>query len=206
MVLTLIELALIEAVILVVDTKWFSRGTLEVSGNKATVVPSLTLAEAQLSQLKEAAKDRMKTVRIRATVDKDASYWTQAFVKACAVYESSLCELMSVYFDSSGSFMGIAVTSTNPSCISKMDAPAKTFNTTVEVLTTAIGPAPDTKTYLQRLEQEKQEKMRGEKTDNRSFFAKYVSNLHSNALSLPSLARTASTAIALPVSDIAVTH
>ena len=36
---------------------------------------------------------------------------------------------------------------------------------------------PDTQTYIQRLEQEKAEKMRGDKTDNRSFLAKYVSLL-----------------------------
>lgn len=36
---------------------------------------------------------------------------------------------------------------------------------------------PDTQTYIQRLEQEKSEKLRGDKTDNRSFFAKYVSLL-----------------------------
>jgi hypothetical protein len=35
---------------------------------------------------------------------------------------------------------------------------------------------PDTQTYIQRLEQEKAEKLRGDKTDNRSFFAKYVNS------------------------------
>ena len=37
--------------------------------------------------------------------------------------------------------------------------------------------SPDTQTYIQRLEQEKAEKQRGDKTDNRSFFAKYVNIL-----------------------------
>lgn len=35
--------------------------------------------------------------------------------------------------------------------------------------------SPDTQTFILRMEQEKAEKLRGDKTDNRSFFAKYVS-------------------------------
>lgn len=34
--------------------------------------------------------------------------------------------------------------------------------------------SPDTQTYIQRLDQERQEKLKGEGTDNRSFLAKYV--------------------------------
>lgn len=158
------------------NLEWISRGALVVSSKDVISIPSFSLSDSQVSQLKEAAKDPLKLVQIRAKADKDSSDVTYASVRACALYESSLSDLISVYFDSSGSFMGASVTSTNPSCISTiMDAPAKKFNTTVEVLTTALGPVPDTQTYLQRLEQEKQEKLRGDKQDNRSFLAKYVS-------------------------------
>lgn len=37
------------------------------------------------------------------------------------------------------------------------------------------GPVPDTATYIQKLEREKQAREAGEVKDNRSFFAKYVS-------------------------------
>ncbi|RWS16688.1 secreted protein-like protein [Dinothrombium tinctorium] len=47
------------------------------------------------------------------------------------------------------------------------------FNTTLNILQTVQAPVPDTQTYIQRLEQEKAEKLRGDKGDNRSFFAKY---------------------------------
>ena len=36
---------------------------------------------------------------------------------------------------------------------------------------------PETKTYLARVEQQRQEKLRGNKQDNRSFLAKYVNML-----------------------------
>lgn len=41
---------------------------------------------------------------------------------------------------------------------------------------------PETKTYLQRIEMERQEKMRGSKQDNRSFLAKYVSFSYLNLM------------------------
>lgn len=37
------------------------------------------------------------------------------------------------------------------------------------------GPIPDTATYIQKLEREREARERGETKDNRSFFAKYAS-------------------------------
>lgn len=37
------------------------------------------------------------------------------------------------------------------------------------------GPVPDTATYIQKLEREREARERGETKDNRSFLAKYVS-------------------------------
>lgn len=36
------------------------------------------------------------------------------------------------------------------------------------------GPSPDTASFVQKIEEEKLAKERGETKDNRSFFAKYV--------------------------------
>ncbi|XP_017494394.1 PREDICTED: ER membrane protein complex subunit 10-like, partial [Rhagoletis zephyria] len=41
------------------------------------------------------------------------------------------------------------------------------------VINLDVNGKPETKTYLQRIEQERQEKLRGAKQDNRSFLAKY---------------------------------
>lgn len=49
------------------------------------------------------------------------------------------------------------------------------FNTTVYIRHMELGPVPDTATYIQRLEKEKEAKERGENKDNRSFLGKYVS-------------------------------
>lgn len=39
------------------------------------------------------------------------------------------------------------------------------------------GPVPDTATYIQKLEREREARERGEAKDNRSFLARYVSSL-----------------------------
>ena len=39
------------------------------------------------------------------------------------------------------------------------------------------GPVPDTATYIQKLEREREARERGEAKDNRSFLARYVSFL-----------------------------
>lgn len=119
-------------------------------------------------------------MKIRARSEKEPLESSRySFVKACSLYQSSLSDLISLYFDSTGSFMGLSVATYNPHCSVLTDVPLKSFNSTVEVYSTTSGPLPDTQTYLLRLEQEKHEKLRGEKGDNRSFLAKYVSILPS---------------------------
>merc|ERR1712126_592332 len=47
------------------------------------------------------------------------------------------------------------------------------FKSKVLVQPMEMGPQPDTAAFIQRMEQEKLAKERGETKDNRSFFAKY---------------------------------
>lgn len=47
------------------------------------------------------------------------------------------------------------------------------FNTTVVINDLVDGAAPDTATYIQKMERERQEKETGVQQDNRSFLAKY---------------------------------
>lgn len=51
------------------------------------------------------------------------------------------------------------------------------FNTSVFVRHMELGPIPDTASYIQKLEKEREAKERGESKDNRSFLGKYVSDL-----------------------------
>ncbi|GFT54463.1 ER membrane protein complex subunit 10 [Nephila pilipes] len=98
-----------------------------------------------------------------------------SFTKACAIYESGLSDTLTLTLDQSGSPIGIAISALPPYCTATNvpDVKLLNFNTSVNIVTLANAPIPDTLTYIQRLEQEKAEKARGEQGDNRSFLAKY---------------------------------
>ncbi|XP_023221554.1 ER membrane protein complex subunit 10-like [Centruroides sculpturatus] len=93
----------------------------------------------------------------------------------CSLYESNLSDSITLTIDQAGNLLGVAITGKTSQCkdISLPDSRLSTFNTTVTIISPMNGPAPDTQTYIQRLEQEKAEKARGEQGDNRSFLAKY---------------------------------
>jgi hypothetical protein len=82
--------------------------------------------------------------------------------------------------DSTGKFIGLSIKGGNPSCLEEaliegsLSSPKKKQpTTTVTVEQTSPAPVPDTQSYLQRLEQERNEKIKGSQQDNRSFLAKY---------------------------------
>lgn len=51
----------------------------------------------------------------------------------------------------------------------------KEFNTDVLIKHTELAPVPDTASFIQKIEREREARDRGEVKDNRGFFAKYVS-------------------------------
>ena len=102
------------------------------------------------------------------------------FTRICSIFTPPLTEILTVNLDVSGKFMGISIKGGNPSCLPEVVANGsiptnkrKQPVTTVVVSQTAQGPVPDTQSYLQRLEQDKIDKVKGAQQDNRSFLAKY---------------------------------
>ncbi|KAF5294631.1 hypothetical protein FQA39_LY02763 [Lamprigera yunnana] len=102
-------------------------------------------------------------------------------IKACMLVESELSDILSVSLDYSGRVitvtLAVASTSTCEGATMPLDK-LKEFSTSVFVRHTENGPAPDTATYIQKLEREREAKERGDVKDNRSFLAKYVSILY----------------------------
>jgi len=119
----------------------------------------------------------LKAVAIKSLDDENAVKTSTTFIKACSLYESSLSDVLVVTLDSNGQFLSLSASTLNQQCIpsvkSSLGSKLSNFNTTVVVMPTIVSNGPDTQSYVQRMEQEKSEKLRGDKTDNRSFFAKY---------------------------------
>lgn len=81
-------------------------------------------------------------------------------------------DTINLWLDSMAEPVAVNLVSRGPCTL---DSPmAQTWMTEVQVKYPDGGPVPDTATYIQKLEREKQARESGEIKDNRSFFAKYV--------------------------------
>jgi len=109
---------------------------------------------------------------------------------ACNLVTSGLSEVFTVHLDWRNKVVGVSISarphvadqkkrghgSTSSNLISEdkdlLDSAAG-FRSKVLIQPMEMGPQPDTAAFVQRMEQEKLAKERGETKDNRSFFAKY---------------------------------
>ncbi|CAG9764621.1 unnamed protein product [Ceutorhynchus assimilis] len=116
--------------------------------------------------------------RIRATVvANDGSERTFiSAMKACMLAESELDDKLSISLDYMGRVIGVTtVIASKASCegslvpISKL----KEFTTSVYVRHTETGAIPDTASFIQKIEREREAQEKGEGKDNRSFLSKY---------------------------------
>lgn len=150
----------------------------EYRAGQATI-SNVKLSDEDLKALKEASASG-DTYFLRATLrkkgtDSDTSVkTTQTLVKACSIYTSNLADFITVNLSPINEFINVNLFTTDPECtVQQPNSLAQSFNTTVIVDSASVGPIPDTATYIKRLEEERQNKMREGKEDNRSFFAKY---------------------------------
>lgn len=139
------------------------------------------LTAENLKALKEASQNDdfyylRSTVRAKKDSDKESTKTTQTVIKACSLYNSKLFDYLILNLSPFGDFLGLNIYTEDPNC-SNPDpelAPEETsLKTTLTVDLGALGPQPDTATYIRRIEEERQNKLKEGKEDNRSFFAKY---------------------------------
>lgn len=138
------------------------------------------LTDSDLAELKEAS-DRGGTYSLKATLKKRegdklvAIKTTQTLIKACSLYVSNLADFITINLGPFQDFVSINTFTTEPECIGQTihSELSRRFNTSVQVDSIAVAPAPDTETFIQRIEEEARNKSKQGKEDNRSFFAKY---------------------------------
>ncbi|XP_046824999.1 ER membrane protein complex subunit 10 [Vespa crabro] len=138
----------------------------------ASVVGQNGLLQAQINQLKDLAKNdgkyRLKAIA-RTSSGSETTFLTS--IPACYLLGSNLEDILTVWIDSSAEPIAVSLSSSGP-CV--MDSPfTNMWTTNIIVKYPDSGPAPDTATYIQKLEREREARERGETKDNRSFLAKY---------------------------------
>ncbi|KAI9539461.1 ER membrane protein complex subunit 10 [Dissostichus eleginoides] len=155
---------------------------------KAGREPSVALTQNQLSEedrakLKEvAAVDGLYRIRVprvflqadRQTERQLEGYLT-AFVRACAMVESHLSDVISFHTDVSGYLIGVSIVTLPGACRGtevEDEVDLEVFNTTLSVMGPVNAPGPETALFLERMEMETEKKGKNPQ-EQKSFFAKY---------------------------------
>uniref|UniRef100_A0A0K8SWX9 ER membrane protein complex subunit 10 n=1 Tax=Lygus hesperus TaxID=30085 RepID=A0A0K8SWX9_LYGHE len=126
------------------------------------------ISQALLGKCKEDEFMHIKTV-IQTAVSKELEFLS--FAKSCAFLQSPA--LLNVNVDHAGSIVSTSLSpSVNMGSIDEIIKPS-TLDVNYVFKHPEIGPMPDTATYINRLDKEREAKERGSTQDNRSFFAKY---------------------------------
>ncbi|XP_034567666.1 ER membrane protein complex subunit 10 isoform X2 [Notolabrus celidotus] len=155
---------------------------------KAGREPSVSLSQNQLSEedrikLKEvAAVDGLYRIRVprvflqadRQTERQMDGYLT-AFVRACAMVESHLSDVINLHTDVSGYIIGVSIVTLPGACRGtevEDEVDLEVFNTTLGIMAPVNAPGPETALFLERMEQETEKKGKNPQ-EQKSFFAKY---------------------------------
>uniref|UniRef100_A0A3B3Z6V0 ER membrane protein complex subunit 10 n=1 Tax=Periophthalmus magnuspinnatus TaxID=409849 RepID=A0A3B3Z6V0_9GOBI len=148
---------------------------------------SVSLSQNQLSEedrikLKEvAAVDGLYKIRVpRVSLQPDRTERQMeghltAFVRACAMVESHLSDVLTLHTDVSGVLIGVSIVTVPGACKGtevEDEVDLEIFNTTLTVMAPLSAPGPETALFLERLEQETEKKGKNPQ-EQKSFFAKY---------------------------------
>ncbi|XP_017274819.1 ER membrane protein complex subunit 10 isoform X2 [Kryptolebias marmoratus] len=150
--------------------------------------PSVSLTQNQLSEedrakLKEvAAVDglyRIRVPRVFLQADRQTEWQMEghltAFVRACAMVESHLSDVITLHTDVSGYLIGVSIVTLPGACRGtevEDEVDLEVFNTTLSIMAPVNAPGPETALFLERMEQESEKKGKNPQ-EQKSFFAKY---------------------------------
>lgn len=100
--------------------------------------------------------------------------------KACNLLNSQLNDELWISVDANGYVNALSLSTTGGdftdcSSLDFSNLITKEFNTEILIKHTELAPIPDTASFIQKIEREREARERGENKDNRGFFAKYVS-------------------------------
>ncbi|XP_078725116.1 ER membrane protein complex subunit 10 [Lampetra fluviatilis] len=129
------------------------------------------------NKLREVAEvDGLYRIRLPIPMGGDGSSteYVFTFVRACALLEAQLSDLLTLHLDAVGAIAGISLEVVPGGChgYEVEDVDLENFNTTLTVTTPVVLLGPETASYIQRLEQEQAQRTKNPQ-EQKSFFAKY---------------------------------
>uniref|UniRef100_A0A1B0D543 ER membrane protein complex subunit 10 n=1 Tax=Phlebotomus papatasi TaxID=29031 RepID=A0A1B0D543_PHLPP len=160
------------------DTGPAYRGNISLTGDGNTRITQEQLSEEdRLKLVNLAKKDAFYTLRatVGSSSDHPVTFYTST--KACLLLKNFLLDNLWVSLDHLGSVIGVnQVVAGSQNCGEGEQLSSEfagEFTTGVFVKQAELAPIPDTASFIQKLEREREARERGEVKDNRGFFAKY---------------------------------
>ncbi|KAG7305425.1 hypothetical protein JYU34_009496 [Plutella xylostella] len=140
----------------------------------SAVIDQTPFTKQHIDALKELAdRDGFYTVRTIVTSPDNNDSEFLSSVKAKTFLENGLNDVISVWVLPSGTVMSVSFQATNTSKPLKQKNEQYHITSKFYLHHVEQAPIPDTASYIQKLEREREAREKGEVKDNRSFLAKY---------------------------------
>ncbi|XP_045492132.1 ER membrane protein complex subunit 10 [Colias croceus] len=158
------------------EDKYCNRGNISLKSIRAgtATIDQNPLSQQHIDELKELASiDGFYTLRTFVTTADSKETEFLSSVKAKAFLENGLSDVISAWVLPSGEVIAVTFQVTNSSQSHGLHRSDYDIHSDFYLRHVDQAPVPDTASYIQKLEREREAREKGELKDNRSFLAKY---------------------------------
>ncbi|XP_034825701.1 ER membrane protein complex subunit 10 [Maniola hyperantus] len=160
------------------NEKFCSRGNISLKSIRAgtAIIGQISFSKNHLAELKELADiDGFYSIRSVVTSADNKELEFQSSVKAKLFLENRLSDVISAWILPNGDVIAVTfqVNNSPQNHTLQYDKPEYPLHSNFYVRHVDQAPVPDTATYIQKLEREREAREKGDLKDNRSFLAKY---------------------------------
>ncbi|XP_026491718.2 ER membrane protein complex subunit 10 isoform X1 [Vanessa tameamea] len=158
--------------------EYCARGSISLKSIRTgiPVIDQINFNDGHINELKEIAKvDGIYALRTLVSTAESKDVEIISFVRAKRFLESGLSDIIRAWVLPNGEVIALSLQVANTSQPKNIEYKSSEYklNSTFYIRHVDPAPLPDTASYIQKLEREKEAREKGELKDNRSFLAKY---------------------------------
>ncbi|XP_026491720.2 ER membrane protein complex subunit 10 isoform X2 [Vanessa tameamea] len=157
--------------------EYCARGSISLKSIRTgiPVIDQINFNDGHINELKIAKVDGIYALRTLVSTAESKDVEIISFVRAKRFLESGLSDIIRAWVLPNGEVIALSLQVANTSQPKNIEYKSSEYklNSTFYIRHVDPAPLPDTASYIQKLEREKEAREKGELKDNRSFLAKY---------------------------------
>ncbi|XP_045459670.1 ER membrane protein complex subunit 10 [Melitaea cinxia] len=158
--------------------KYCSRGSITLKSIRAgtAVIDQISFNKDHIEELKQLAElDEFYTLRTLVSTAESKDVEIVTFIKAKSFLENGLSDIIRAWVLPNGEVIALSLQAGNTSQTKPIEYKStdNKLNSSFYIRHVDQAPLPDTASYIQKMEREREAREKGELKDNRSFLAKY---------------------------------